>query len=275
MAGSRQPGPTGYEGVTVDVNDGTLTRQASHRAGPVGAGHSRHPGATHLRLVIFPGEMTTSGGGAIGHIYIVGGKGEAYEMAGGPPPGKGYRDRGGHTAGETPAGDYVLDHQEHHTSENWPKSVIPWGAKLREHGGEVQYQVGGQWHTATGAHGTVTQATVKFYARSGQHVALAGVVEIVRKLFYQPNGTLRSTWDQNDFGVWSWNLKKHGARTVYYIHTTPEDEGYTAAHQAFNLSQSHGCIHIRPADRDEMMSRGYLHAGLHVEVRPYGQHGPP
>ena len=93
--------------------------------------------------------------------------------------------------------------------------------------------------------------------------------------FRLPGGTLKPSWDLNDFGKWSWNLLKHGARTAYYIHTTPDDERATAAHKGFLLSQSHGCIHIRPLDRDDMMKKGYLHSGREVEVKHYGEKGPP
>ena len=123
---------------------------------------------TGVQLVIFPGESRSSTGVTTGHIYVVGGRGESYEMAGGPPPGRGYGDRGGHTAGVTPAGQYVLDQQEHHTSQNWPASVIPWGAKLRQVDGEVQFAKGSQWVNATGPKGAVTQALLIFKRRSGE-----------------------------------------------------------------------------------------------------------
>jgi hypothetical protein len=177
----------------------------------------------------------------------------------------------------TPAGHYVLGHQEHHTTQNWPMSVIPWGAPLREHGGEIQYQIGGHWVDATGAHGRVTHAAVLWVRRSGVHLPFAQIVKEVRELpqFRLPDGSLKSSWDLNDFGKWSWNLLKNGVRSAYYIHTTPDDELATAAHKGFLLSQSHGCIHIRPSNRDEMMSKGYLKAGVEVEIKPYGLKGPP
>lgn len=38
---------------------------------------------------------------------------------------------------------------------------------------------------------------------------------------------------------------------------------------------SHGCVHIQPVDRDEMMRKGYLKKGVVVEIKPYGEVGPP
>jgi len=73
---------------------------------------------------------------------------------------------------------------------------------------------------------------------------------------------------------WSWNLKKNGHRTPYYIHTTPDDEAATLAGTAFDLQQSHGCVHVRPLDRKEIMKTGAFKAGVAVEVKPYGLVGP-
>ena len=84
-----------------------------------------------------------------------------------------------------------------------------------------------------------------------------------------------TAWVYNDFGKWSWNLKRSGRRTVYFIHTTPDAEFAAANNTRYELEQSHGCVHIKPEDRDEMVSRGYLQAGTEVEVMPYGTMGPP
>jgi len=76
-----------------------------------------------------------------------------------------------------------------------------------------------------------------------------------------------SQWLLNDFGQSSWNLKKSGARTVFFIHTTPEDEAMGS--RPFDLTQSHGCLHIRPADRKTMVDKGYLAKGVAVIVKRY------
>ena len=95
-------------------------------------------------------------------------------------------------------------------------SVIPWGAPLREHGGEIQYQLGKQWIDASGPRGKMTQAYVLWFQRSGQHLTTAQAGAEVRKLkqFRQASGALKPTWDLNDFGKWSWNLLKNGARSA-------------------------------------------------------------
>jgi len=100
--------------------------------------------------------------------------------------------------------------------------------------------------------------------------------QLARDMFFiKGTKTLITRWNKNDFGNWSWNLKKNGRRTPYFIHTTPADEASTVAGKSFEMIQSHGCVHIRPRDRDEMMADGVLKAGVEVEIMPYGRVGPP
>jgi hypothetical protein len=238
-----------------------------------------HGSAIHL--VLFPGEdpqgfrLRTSDGRVItvttGHIYVLGGHNESYLAAAGPPPGAGYQDRGGHSAGVTPKGHYTLGPKEHHTTQNWPMSVVPWGAPLRLNNGEVEYQVGKTWHVATGPRGTVTQAQHLFNVRDNQPDA-SNMLDGIRRIFVDDTGKLRTdTYNLNDFGKWAWNLKQNGARTAYYLHTTPDNEN-SAIQYLFN---SHGCVHIFPPDRDDMMQKGYLREGTPFKVMDYGLKGPP
>src|SRR5271157_2888792 len=125
------------------------------------AGARAHRSTHKVRLVIYPGESKNAKGVVVGHVYVINGGGERYEIAGGPPPGDGPKKdpAGGHIQAATPAGTYIIDAPEHHVSYGWPMSVIPWGAKLREHNGQVEYQSGSQWRLATGPRGEVTHAT--------------------------------------------------------------------------------------------------------------------
>ncbi len=248
------------------------------------------PAEKKIKLVIFPGEITLAvtmvdkdnkpihRTVARGSIYVVNGHGESYPMMGGPPPGYGYNDVGGHTADPTPAGHFVLDKAEHVVTSSWPRSVIPWGAKLRETDTrpvEVQYQVGTQWRTATGRHGTVSRALYQFSLRSGHRRSFNDADAEARSYFYKSNGALYPVWVFNDFGPTGWCLKKHGERSPYFIHTTPGNEISNGLHKPVLLSASHGCIHIFPSHRDEMVNKGYLKQGVPVEIRKYGETGPP
>jgi hypothetical protein len=173
-----------------------------------------------------------------------------------------------------PAGRYVLDRAEHHTSGGWPNSVVPWGARIREVDGIVQFELGSRWEAASGTSGKVTLAYVRFFQRSGRPVTPVIASRHARQMFYDSKtGQLVPRWLQNDFGKWSWNLKQNGVRTVFFIHTTPEDEA--AGDSPFDLQQSHGCLHIRPKDRDVMVARRYLAEGVEVIVKRYDERLPP
>jgi len=86
--------------------------------------------------------------------------------------------------------------------------------------------------------------------------------------FVKPDGSLMKPWDKNDFGANAWSV---GARGMY-VHTTPTDEHQVLAGKTPELSASHGCIHINPAERNEMMAKGYLQAGVKFIIKKYDAH---
>ena len=105
-------------------------------------------GARQVRIDFFPQESLDEGV-ARGRFYIYAG-GEAVmqcEACGGPPPGAAHGDAGGHFAGATIAGHYVLGAREHHVTSSWPTSTIPWGARIRAaEGGEIEFSTdGARW----------------------------------------------------------------------------------------------------------------------------------
>ena len=99
----------------------------------------------------------------------------------------------------------------------------------------------------------------------------------MHEIFVDSNtGKLHSPiWEKNDFGRWGWNLRRNGKATGFFVHTTPEDEAATATAKAVYLTNSHGCVHVAPLERDMMIARGYLQAGVDFEVRSYSEKGPP
>jgi hypothetical protein len=289
----RSAHPAGHHGRT----NAKFDEQGGTRAqGSIGSRRVHH--AKRVLLVLYPGEELKTEApdetGKIrhlkdaaqtyhGHIYVVGGKDEAYEAVGGFPPGKTHKDLGGggHYEGITPPGWFTLGPAEHHTTLSWPMSVIPWGAKLRiGTDKELEYLVGTTWKKATGPHGEWTRAQSRWHQRDGESPKVS---EEEREGFLatvvDDKGNLRyNEWIFNDFGKWSWNLMRGGKRTGYYIHTTPGDEQFRAGLKKYFpllLGQSHGCVHLDPKDRDEMMAKGYLRAGIPVRIMPYGKQGPP
>jgi hypothetical protein len=230
-----------------------------------------------IRLSLFPGE-TQDGAVTRGHLYVYSGDQVVAQFpACAGPAGAPRRDRGGHTATQTPAGRYVLGEAQHHISGGWPLSSIPWGAQLRHRSdGDVEWSMDGvNWRPATGPDGDLTLAGIVFRARSvGRSLSdeeKRQVVEQYRDIFSDSDVSYR----QNDFGEWAWNLEQPAGRsTPYFLHTTPDDEAATAAGREVSLTNSHGCVHIRPVDRDLLLRNGWLQRGTPFTVETYGKIGP-
>jgi hypothetical protein len=223
-----------------------------------------------FKLIFFPGERSINDV-RMGTIYVVGANGERFMAAGGNPVG--YKDRGGHTAEPTPVGKYILGGQQHVTTGTWPRSAIPYGSRIRilldDH--RIEFETPGKtWLPVMGPHGVVTKYMMAFAQRDGIKRTVEDCDEELKTLLLAKNGWLRtSTWDLNDFGRWAWNMTRGGSITPYYIHTTPETEWDTISGKRVALTNSHGCVHITPKERDRMMSLGYLKKGVEFEVRKY------
>lgn len=238
-----------------------------------------------VTLYLYPGESVRhdkDGDTTLGHIYVVGAgaHGEKYEIAAGVPPGEGAADVGGHHMGSTPAGEYVLGEKEHHYTKNWPDSTIPWGATLEKKAdGFVYYSIHeGTWVQVTGPDGVFTKAQAAEWDHTSADMrsslgTRAHHMNDTSDLYEE--GKLISPWTQGDFGEWAWNLTRRGKRSPFYIHTTPEDEEAHRGGKNRDLENSHGCVHVHPKDREDMLAKGYLVAGTKVIVKPYGEKGPP
>ena len=246
-------------------------------------------GSSHgVRLVFFPGERKFTHltkkkkrkPETVGTIYVIGGNGEQYSAAGGPPDPFADPDQGGHTGEPTPPGHYVLGPKQHVTTTSWPMSVIPWGATLQIKNGEAEWQdENGRWRLATGPNGEVTQAMMQYQNRSRDKTYTRDqIIDGIRADFIDPDtGKLvDQTYELNDFGKWGWNLRALPGKTptAYYVHTTDGNEKDEEAHRSILLVNSHGCVHLDPSQRDDMVNKHYLEEGVEFEVRPYNEVGP-
>ena len=267
----------------------------------VGAG-----GAGLVRIDFFPEEVL-DGTVARGrfYVYVRGQLQKQYDACGGPPADQAHADRGGHYAAPTVEGGYLLGAAEHYTTQSWPTSTVPWGAQLRlRDDQEIEFSSDGgtTWLPATGLSGCVTRSWIAFEQRTrasaaaqqnAQHKNDPGFTPIIPqplssddiatinkqgRNFFFSGGVLAQSYVANDFGKWAWSVNRQDSagfhRTGMFVHTTPRDEAATAAGQPVSLTDSHGCIHIRPVDRDEMMNLGYLQRGVHFVVKKYGVKGP-
>ena len=189
-----------------------------------------------------------------------------YDAVGGPAVSRKAGD--GYTAGPTDAGIYTVascgQHRSTRMYRDW--SNVPWGTPLRLEGGELQVQMQGKWQPLK-ASSDVTKNEIEDY-----HKDLFGTKVVP------------STWVFNDFGhatcyVFK-DVNKNGVRDksesihAEFIHTTPPDEAATARKEPVLLTESHGCVHVKPADIDTMIAAGYLARGNAAVYHEYSAKAP-
>lgn len=173
----------------------------------------------------------------------------------------------GFQQGPTDAGEYRVAYFGRHISRRYPFwSGVPWGAPLKEENNSLRVNIGGKWSRLS-AFSLATKEDIM-----NRHEELYASRKIP------------STWVFNDFGHMTCFLfrdknlngrmdngeKIHGE----FLHTTPFDEAMTALKRPVTLEPSHGCVHLKPADVDEMISRKYLVKGRKVIVHRYKDHAP-
>jgi len=184
----------------------------------------------------------------------------SYRARGGPP--SSIYDDADHVAAVTKPGAYKLGPGHPHVTRNWYFSQIPWGAEIRKNDGGYQYRWPGRsgWSWATSNPASTLKEPLG-------DTDFEDLPEVTR------GGETLLIWNKNDFGPIAWNL----VPSDMYVHTTPDTEQGTPhpPGAAGTLSCSHGCIHIDPRERDEMMKQGYLGTDIPFVVRRWDEHVLP
>jgi hypothetical protein len=128
-------------------------------------------------------------------------------------------------------------------------------SELRWQAGQVQYRETAQasWKTATGPDSVFAdRGPTKQLAPSDFFVA----------------GKLPARYQGNDFGHQAFYLERGGRVQGHMVHPSPSGEA-RYGDDSFELTESHGCEHMRPADLDEARAKGYLKKGTPFLVRGY------
>ncbi len=174
----------------------------------------------------------------------------------------------GKKAGRTDEGEFVIAYCGRHTSRLYPYwGSIPWGTRMKEENGILKVYMGRRWQPLK----NFTNATKDII--KDEYETLYGMRKLPDK------------WVFNDFGHMTCYYFKDVNRNHKldkkiehihgeFIHTTPENEAQSALGKAIELDYSHGCIHVKPKDIDEMQERGYVKKGNLLVVHSYRQKAP-
>ncbi|PZP52275.1 MAG: hypothetical protein DI598_01110 [Pseudopedobacter saltans] len=207
---------------------------------------------------------------------------DAYDAHGGPKIR--YKAPDGYWADPTDRGRYLIGKIEKHVSpQKYFYSSIPWGSPLILINGILNVKIHGKWIPIT---------TVNSEWKKLSNSDAIKLVKEANESFRTDNLNIDfryvpDKWIFNDFGHISvkyfkdsngnGHQDKNEIEKSDFIHTTPQDEieTYRAKRNKnvpqINLSQSHGCIHVKPNDIDAMIAKGYLAKGNVVQVHGYNE----
>jgi hypothetical protein len=172
---------------------------------------------------------------------------------------------GGHHADPTKPGVHKLGGREKVRTSFWAASQLAQGTPLREvsKAGKpaVEYRGDdGRWHD--------TKSLAKPISRDDILAFVTGLRKQLSDpaaLALVPDGVVPSTWIFNDFGDHAYRI----LGTDELVHTSPAEEIEYRAGIHEQLGWSHGCLHLRPSDRDRLEKLNLLKGGVTLKVHAY------
>ena len=161
-------------------------------------------------------------------------------------------------------GEYVIDKAYPYSTPTWLLSQIKWGTPLKDMPGknDVWYQLkNGMWASISKDLGLSRKDIVD------QYFQLYGARKVPDKWVFNDFGPIAIRW----FKDINRNRKLDGKEKLsgQMFHTTPQDEAQTTRGLPVSLVHSHGCIHLKPADRDKLMSLNAFKPGTRFVVHEY------
>jgi hypothetical protein len=144
-------------------------------------------------------------------------------------------------------------------------SAIKWGTPLKDMGpvkDDVWYQLpSGKWASVTKDIGISRTELKAYYKR------LYKIDKVPDKWVFNDFGpvAVRYFKDLNGNKLLDGSERLSGEM----MHTTPDNEAQFARSKPVKLDHSHGCIHIRPQDRNVLEGLGLFKNGTVFKVRSY------
>jgi hypothetical protein len=183
----------------------------------------------------------------------------------------------------TKAGRYVIHSIAKHVSERrWLYSSVPWGTPITFNW--IEHRV---YIKKDGKFVKLSEYNTQWSNYSDTH-AYDLLLEMYQNNYINYySKPFPDTWIFNDFGHvaikyfkdtnHNFILDKTESIQSDFIHTTPVDEAKTAYNKIVSprfarpivLENSHGCIHVKPDNINELIDKGYLSKGANMEVHTY------
>ncbi|UJF22005.1 L,D-transpeptidase family protein [Shewanella sp. OMA3-2] len=162
-------------------------------------------------------------------------------------------------------GTYIIDKAEAYRTPTWPMSKLTWGTELMDMPlkRDIWYALpSGKWGSLNQLFNTVTRDAI---------------MDMNHQLYGKR--IVPSRWVFNDFGPVAirWYKDLNGNKVLdgkevlsgQMFHTTPDNEAETALGLPVRLAPSHGCIHLKPNDRDRLFTIGAFTRGTLFTVYKY------
>ena len=192
-----------------------------------------------------------------------------YDAFGGPETE--YLAQDGFMAGPTDPGSYRVAYCGRHSSRRYATwSKIPWGAPLKEDekSGELLVRFEGRWQRVVDLTGKTKNDIIQ------ANEDLYRIRAVPPKWVFNDFGHITCYFfeDKNKNKKFDRGLEKiHGE----FFHPTPRDEALTVRGKHVDLTESHGCIHLRPLDVDHMIKSGFMKKGTLVVIHEYSVRAIP
>lgn len=164
-------------------------------------------------------------------------------------------------------GQYIIDKAEAYRTPTWPTSKLTWGTKLRDMPAknDVWYALpSGKW----GSLNQLYQGNIRI-AIMDLHMELYGTKIVPDTWLFNDFGPIAIRWfkDLNGNKVLDGQERLSGQM----FHTTPDNEAETKLGKPVRLMPSHGCIHLKPNDRDRLFTIGAFKRGTSFTVHKYNE----
>jgi hypothetical protein len=165
----------------------------------------------------------------------------------------------------TTPGHYIIHSVGPYRTNTWPLSKIRWGTRLRDTSFDVLFEENpGRWSSVQKKTGLSRAQVIDSYFR------LYGEYRVPDRWMFNDFGPLAIRYfrDLNR----NRKLDKNEHLMGEMFHTTPDNEAQFARGQSIMMVESHGCIHLKPLDRDKLRNLGAFDRGTPLIIHTYKEH---